>query len=392
MEICSLDKCTGCGACAYICPNQCIKMEEDSLGVIYPAIDKGLCVGCNKCKTVCPSLNDAGFNQPKVSYAAWSANVNERRSSASGGVGAEIYYYALDNNMVVAGAKTNHDFSVALAIAENKEDAKSFKNSKYVFSTLYSLYPELKKTLEAGKGAVVIALPCQIAAIKKVFKGYDNLYLADVVCHGTTSVSYLRQHIKALEKIANKKTTKMSFRDPSYKTSSYTFTLYDSGNNCFYAQRTKDGDCYQFGYHKAVSYRENCYNCRYAQQKRVSDITLCDYWGLGKKAPWEYEKEEVTCILVNTEKGKEIIDKLIAEKRILAYERPIEEETEANNQLRHPVKKSKMRMDFEKNIKRYKGDFEAAMAVVIRKNSVREKIYRIKSYVKRSVKQIIKRR
>ena len=39
------DKCTGCGACAYICPNQCIKMEEDSLGVIYPAIDKGLCVG-----------------------------------------------------------------------------------------------------------------------------------------------------------------------------------------------------------------------------------------------------------------------------------------------------------------------------------------------------------
>ena len=32
-------KCNGCGACKQICPRQCISMEEDSEGFLYPQID-----------------------------------------------------------------------------------------------------------------------------------------------------------------------------------------------------------------------------------------------------------------------------------------------------------------------------------------------------------------
>lgn len=46
----------------------------------------------------------------------------------------------------------------------------------------------------------MIALPCQIAAIKKMFYRYlDNLLLVDLVCHGVTPADYLIQHIRSIE-------------------------------------------------------------------------------------------------------------------------------------------------------------------------------------------------
>ena len=51
------EKCTGCYACVNICPKNCIHMEEDENGAIYPVIDKTKCVECNLCKKICPSIN-----------------------------------------------------------------------------------------------------------------------------------------------------------------------------------------------------------------------------------------------------------------------------------------------------------------------------------------------
>lgn len=43
-------ECTGCSACASICPQGCIKMLEDNEGFLQPKIDKKSCVGCHKCQ------------------------------------------------------------------------------------------------------------------------------------------------------------------------------------------------------------------------------------------------------------------------------------------------------------------------------------------------------
>ncbi len=45
-----LEKCTGCGQCADICPVQVIKMEGD-----FPVVDKEWCIGCGVCAVPCPS-------------------------------------------------------------------------------------------------------------------------------------------------------------------------------------------------------------------------------------------------------------------------------------------------------------------------------------------------
>ncbi len=43
-------KCSGCGACATICPVQAVQMEDD-----VPVIDQEWCIGCGVCATVCPT-------------------------------------------------------------------------------------------------------------------------------------------------------------------------------------------------------------------------------------------------------------------------------------------------------------------------------------------------
>ena len=44
------DACTGCGACAEICPVEALRMEGD-----LPIVDEAWCIGCGVCATVCPA-------------------------------------------------------------------------------------------------------------------------------------------------------------------------------------------------------------------------------------------------------------------------------------------------------------------------------------------------
>ena len=47
---CDPEKCTGCGACARICPNQAITMKEGK-----PVLNREACTLCGKCENFCPA-------------------------------------------------------------------------------------------------------------------------------------------------------------------------------------------------------------------------------------------------------------------------------------------------------------------------------------------------
>lgn len=251
------------------------------------------------------------------------------------------------------------------------------------------MFPEIKRKLADNERIVVIGLPCQIAAIRKIFRDNPNLLLMDVVCHGTTPSDYLNQHIRKLSTEANKVAVRMSFRDPVTYTYTFTFTLYDADGECFYAKRTKDGDTYQYGYHRSISYRENCYHCAFARTDRASDVTLSDYNGLGKLAPCSFSARKVSSVLIHTEKGNSFINELIKEKRIVAEERPLQEPILGDERLRHPSKKTQARKDFERFILLYNGDFEKAMNALMPAAIRRERLRKILSLPKRVVNKIV---
>ena len=62
--------------------------------------------------------------------------------------------------------------------------------------------------------------------------------------------------------------------------------------------------------------RESCYNCKYKGDNNNSDIIIGDYWGIEVTNPKFYDKLGVSSLIVNSLKGKEIIDKIKKDKSI----------------------------------------------------------------------------
>lgn len=392
IELAPYNQCTGCSACSSVCPKSCIAMREEKDGSLFPHIDHDICIECHSCQRACPILTPPALSTPIKAYAAWSNDKKERTTSASGGIAYEIYREALKSHYIAVGAAQGSDFKVRLKTADKENEIVPFKNSKYVFSYSESVFPDIKEKLKNGANVVIIALPCQIAAFKKVFHRYeDQLLLVDVVCHGTTPHDFLMQHIRAVENKTGEHAVRMSFRDPDTYTYTYTFTLYNSKGIRFYAQRTKDGDTYQYGYHRNLSYRENCYHCHFAKRERVSDITLNDYKQIGRLAPSRFDSvHNLSSIIVNTQKGQRFVDKMISQNSIDAEERPLEEPLMADTQLQHPSIKKPARFDFEKYINMYDNDFEKAMSKVISKDVRRQKWAKVLSYPGRTYRKIKK--
>lgn len=382
------DECTGCGACAFRCPKRCITMRENEIGIVLPVLDVENCVECHQCENVCPILNPLEMHEPLKAYASWSTNEEERRTSASGGVAAEMYRFALKNGYNVVGASQNADFSVTHKIIGSECDLLPLKNSKYVFSDAYDVYPKIRELLKNGQKILFIGLPCQVASFRRLFKDDDQLLLAEVVCHGTTPLSYLKQHIADVEKNQGTKARKMSFREPSFDTHTYYLSMFDENDKLFYAKRTKEGDLYQYGYHRTISYRENCYHCSFAKRQRVSDITLSDYKGLGKMAPCQYGVHKVSSVLVNTDKGSDFFEKLVSSGQLFTEERPVLEPINGDPQLRHPSLKKKGRFEFERSIVKKNGDFVAAIKPIAEKGLKEEYKNAHPSFFKRVIKKL----
>lgn len=72
------ENCFGCGACAEACPKECIRMEPDEEGFLYPKADKKICIDCGKCERVC-AYNKRTGNEVRAVYAAMNEEKNQEQ-------------------------------------------------------------------------------------------------------------------------------------------------------------------------------------------------------------------------------------------------------------------------------------------------------------------------
>lgn len=86
-EICNREFCTGCSACAFVCPKNCIRMVADDEGFLRPVIDGKLCIQCDKCRKTCPVNNPPTEDgiEPQC-FAARCRDEQTVEKSSSGGL------------------------------------------------------------------------------------------------------------------------------------------------------------------------------------------------------------------------------------------------------------------------------------------------------------------
>lgn len=368
--ICSKEKCTGCYACFNICPKKCIDMKEDEWGYIYPDIDESICINCNLCKKACPSLETKiKFRLPEKTFVSWSIDEKDRLSSSSGGAASVISKYIVETGGYVFGAAYDKNLLVKHIGVNTKEGLSKLKESKYTHSSIGASFSEVKSLLIDNKKVLFIGTPCQIAGLLQFLdKGYDNLITIDIICHGVPSNKMLVDYVQEI--LGTTDIDKVKFRNGTDNNFAITFI---KNNNVIYKKAFRESE-YYMGFMEGLNYRENCYTCSYAKKERISDITLGDFWGIGKLEPFNYNTEKgVSLILCNTEKGNELFS--LVKDNMFVEERKLKEAVDGNEQLRKPTKHHEKRDIF---LKKYLcGSFNKAIKSCLRISFIKYKIKRI---------------
>lgn len=373
--ICEKEKCTGCFGCFNICPKSAIEMCKDEYGNVFPQIIKEKCINCGLCKKVCPQLKEKlDFKKPIKAFAMYNKNPNKRRESTSGGAATTFYEYILNNKGIIYGVSNLFGLNEFKFIRiDNKMDLYKVKGSKYVHCYVNNAMKQVKEDLLSDKKVLFIGTPCQVSGLKSfIMKDYENLITIDIICHGVPSQKLLFDEINN-QGIDYRKVYYVSFRDDKL----FNFKLLDNNKEVLLEKKSYDVDYYR-NFLKGNIYRENCYNCRYAQRERISDITIGDFWGLDKNSKiYDDESKGISLLLPNTQKGLNLIECIKSECNI--EERTIDEACKTNGQLNGPMLKSK---EYYKYLKYYP---------IIGYKKTMKKLLPAKSKIKRIAKKILKK-
>ena len=304
--------CTGCGACAFECPTGAISMAEDAYGFEYPRIDEAKCVHCDKCLRSCHMREHGAVRRirPIACYGAVDGDAVSLRQSASGGVATALSRRAIDNGGVVYGCVAARE-DVHHARLADREGLARAQGSKYVQSDLSRAYAPMRADLKASRDVLFVGTPCQCAAVKTLFKRFDNLSTVDLVCEGTPSRRMYADFLDDLEAERGERVSDFRFRDKRGGWSTKNAVVLGEGGRMLEEQPHSYYYYYYWMFSKALTLRDSCYTCPYAGGERVGDVTVGDLWG-AETAGLGYGLKEleagISCALANTERGRAALE------------------------------------------------------------------------------------
>ena len=318
--------CCGCSACRQVCPEACIRMEEDAEGFLYPVVDAEACIDCGLCEETCPFIAFGEPRRPQQVYAVKSLEEPVRASSSSGGVFPLFVRQTLAEGGVVFGARFNSDWEVETGWTDRDDDARKFYGSKYVQSAPGDAYRQAEAFLKAGRPVLFSGTPCQVAGLKGYLaKDYENLFTVDFICHGVPSPGVWRSYLKELcgRHLACTQASvgEIAFRDKFYgwKKFGLKVSCVRGGKN-YPFRMPLHLNAYLRGFLNDLYLRPSCHACAVRGLKSGSDVTLGDYWGCSDRFPGFDDDRGVSAVLLHTKQGVKRFEALPCEKRISSYE------------------------------------------------------------------------
>lgn len=334
--------CCGCSACVQRCPKQCISLQEDNEGFLYPKVDEDTCIHCGLCEKVCPIINQAVKINPLKVLAVKNRNEEERMNSSSGGVFLPLAREVIAKGGVVFGAVYDEQWEVHHVYAEKIEDVYPMMGSKYLQSRIENTYRETEQFLKQGREVMFVGSPCQIAGLRTFLRGkeYSNLLTVDFLCHGVPSPGVWRRYLAEtysevslkekcrLQAAAGKNSVLLLSLNATSPIGDIKFRdKRESGwKNFRFVVRQKSAlkadkisvlssdihydNPFMRGFLSDIYLRPSCYECKCKNGVNHSDLTIGDYWA-ARVTDQDFDDDKgVGLVLVNTSKGKEYFDRL----------------------------------------------------------------------------------
>ena len=238
----------------------------------------------------------------------WNMDENVLLQTSSGGLFQTFAKMIVEQKGWVFGTEFSRE-KLAHVAGYNDENYKRFSGSKYVKSDMSQSYKTIKERLDNGEKVLFGGTPCQCDALKHFLKkDYENLYMVDIICHGSPRAKVFEKYLCYLEKKHHAKVVDIKFRnkDKGWKTGQIAIEFSDGTvlKELFHPRKNK----YANIFYSNIALGKGCNGCRYNTLNRCGDITLGDFWGYKSFPDKEINENGTSVILVNSQRGKELLE------------------------------------------------------------------------------------
>lgn len=340
--------CSGCSACAQVCPRQCITMQADEEGFLYPKVDETVCIHCGLCEKICPVLHkkDASSSTP-TAYAGYNKDESIRMQSSSGGLFTLFASAIIARGGVVFGAGFNEEFDVVHSYVETVDGLAKFRGSKYVQSKIGDTYKQAEEFLKQDRWVLFTGTPCQIGGLYAYLrKDYDKLLTQDIICHGVPSPLVWTKYKQYLTEKNKQCINNIYFRDKTEGWARFSMRIIFADGQEYRKNLSKD-TMMQF-FLRDLCLRPSCYNCSFKEKNRPSDITLADYWGINAISPEINDDKGISLLILNSPQGHMFFENI--KDRIICKDTEIDRALFYNPAMIRSAKKPTNRDNFMRDI------------------------------------------
>lgn len=235
-------------------------------------------------------------------FAAIYKNNEIRENSSSGG----IFSALADKFDVVYGVAMAKDcYDAEMVRVEG--DISPLRGSKYLQAKVGDVFKQVKKDLEDGRKVLFSGTGCQINGLSMFLgKEYSNLFLLDIICHGTPSPKLWREYVKYQERKHGK------LKSVNFRCKKEDWNNFGMKENKLYI--SKDEDSFMRMFLRDYCLRPACYEC-HAKNYKKSDITIADFWGINNVAPEMNDGRGTSLVIVRTDKGNRLFEGIKNELR-----------------------------------------------------------------------------
>lgn len=241
-------------------------------------------------------------------YALRLKDKDKLYMSSSGGAFMAVSDAFLASGDAVVSAVYNYETNQnEFVLYTTKEDRDKACGSKYMQSKPGRIYRIAEEWLKDNpdKKLLFVGMGCQADGFRKFAEMKairERVCVVDIICHGSPSPKLWREYAESLGKRKGK-ITYLTFKDKRNGWKFPTAFVVAAGHEVLISD-------YVEIFYNRCALRPSCHECPYATTERKVDITIGDYWGIDKVMPDFYSPEGNSLVIVHTEKGQELFEKI----------------------------------------------------------------------------------